>query len=363
MKNFTMILAFMLFATISTKATIWTVSNSGGDNQNPNFTDLQTAIDSASAGDTLYVSGSPIEYKSNNGSYNNSMYVRKQLTIIGAGYNIESSSYLISKIYRIYFTSELDTLGNIVSSGANSIIMGFKISRLEIEKGVDNVLLSRNKIDDLYIVGDYTDYCSGNIIINNLIYKITATSYCSNNTFSNNIISNSGNNSKVIDNSLISNNLFISVNSGTQFRAINFTNCTLKNNILYLSNPRNMYSCVVKNNLLYCSGSDSSFNISSTYNNIEGQDPLFTDITEDSTQFDYVNDYHLLASSPGKNAGTDGTDVGIYGGSYPFPSGGPSPYSTSPLPTIPQIIKLELSNYIVPKDSVIHINLKARISN
>jgi len=34
-----------------------------------------------------------------------------------------------------------------------------------------------------------------------------------------------------------------------------------------------------------------------------------------------LNDYHLKADSPGKNAGKDGTDIGIYGGSYPWKEG------------------------------------------
>jgi hypothetical protein len=37
--------------------------------------------------------------------------------------------------------------------------------------------------------------------------------------------------------------------------------------------------------------------------------------------YSYMQDYHLKSTSPGKNAGTDGMDVGIYGGSSPFKEG------------------------------------------
>ena len=360
MKKITIILAFMLLATISTKATIWTVCNNGGDNQDPDFTNIQTAIDSAAAGDTLYVSGSAIEYNSHDG-ISNKIYVRKQLTLIGTGYNLESSSYLISKLYYILFTTELDTLGNTISSGANSIIMGFRISTLYLENGVNNVLINRNNINTLNIIGASTNYSTGNIIINNLI-RTTSTSYISNNSFCNNIF-HEGIIRVIISNSLISNNIFINLKPGSYTNPLDLVNCTVRNNIFYLSIPKNISACTIKNNILYYTGTDSSFNVSSVYNNIEGHDPLFVDVTTSSTSFNYLNDYHLQASSLGKNAGTDGTDIGIYGGSYPFPSGGPSPYTTSALPSIPQIIKLELRNAVVPKDSAIHINLKARISN
>jgi hypothetical protein len=33
-------------------------------------------------------------------------------------------------------------------------------------------------------------------------------------------------------------------------------------------------------------------------------------------------DYKLKTTCPGKNAGTDGSDIGIYGGNYPWKEGG-----------------------------------------
>ena len=40
-----------------------------------------------------------------------------------------------------------------------------------------------------------------------------------------------------------------------------------------------------------------------------------------STAFDYDNDYRLRDDSVGKNAGSDGTDIGIYGTQQPWKDG------------------------------------------
>ncbi|MDR0506901.1 MAG: hypothetical protein LBH32_08835, partial [Dysgonamonadaceae bacterium] len=46
-------------------------------------------------------------------------------------------------------------------------------------------------------------------------------------------------------------------------------------------------------------------------------------------------DYHLQPTSAGKNAGTDGTDVGIYGTAFPF--------KESKLPSIPHFTVKNIS--------------------
>lgn len=44
--------------------------------------------------------------------------------------------------------------------------------------------------------------------------------------------------------------------------------------------------------------------------------------SDSNTPFNYPTDnFHLKINSIGKNAGTDGTDIGIYGGLYPWKDG------------------------------------------
>lgn len=40
-----------------------------------------------------------------------------------------------------------------------------------------------------------------------------------------------------------------------------------------------------------------------------------------TAEFSYQYDFNLQIQSPGINAGTDGTDIGIYGGAFPWKEG------------------------------------------
>jgi hypothetical protein len=77
MKKFSIFIFFIcLMIAIKLDAKQWTVSNN--PNMPAQFSSVQTAIDSAAAGDTIFVYNSPNQY----GSVN----VTKKLHIIGAGY-------------------------------------------------------------------------------------------------------------------------------------------------------------------------------------------------------------------------------------------------------------------------------------
>ena len=56
----------------------------------------------------------------------------------------------------------------------------------------------------------------------------------------------------------------------------------------------------------------------------KGIKDIFVKINEERT-FDFQNDYHLKDDAVGKGAGSDGTDVGIYGGNG-FNEMGTPPY-------------------------------------
>ena len=61
-------------------------------------------------------------------------------------------------------------------------------------------------------------------------------------------------------------------------------------------------------------------NQGNAYNKINiPQDSIFKNQT--GTTFSYTQNYHLRTTSIGKNAGTDGNDIGIYGTAYPYKEG------------------------------------------
>ena len=74
------------------------------------------------------------------------------------------------------------------------------------------------------------------------------------------------------------------------------------------------------NNLLVSYiGTNPTLFYSGTMNNPLTKEPTTnTFVNANTTSFAYTNNYHVKATSNGHNAGTDGTDVGIYGTLIPY---------------------------------------------
>ena len=71
----------------------------------------------------------------------------------------------------------------------------------------------------------------------------------------------------------------------------------------------------------------------------------------ETTFVNHSNDFHLNITSLGKNAGTDGTDIGIYGGAFPWKEGS--------IPTNPHFQKIN----IAPKtDNSGNLNVKIKVA-
>jgi hypothetical protein len=113
-------------------------------------------------------------------------------------------------------------------------------------------------------------------------------------------------------------------NTPTQIRVSVYNNIFLTNSIgsaTHTSFTRNVFDRVYAPNLV---------NSANTFTeNITGEelDPRFVQgsLSELNTALSnllggssFEGNYRLASNSPGKNFGTDGTDVGIYGGTYPF---------------------------------------------
>ena len=91
--------------------------------------------------------------------------------------------------------------------------------------------------------------------------------------------------------------------------------------------------------------------------NLEDTDPLLNSVT--SIRFSYDDDYRLQDSSPCKNAGTDGTDIGITGGAYPWPEKADGTLDFTGMPPIPQIIQMDVITPIIPIDGTLTVKVKA----
>jgi hypothetical protein len=350
MKKLILTLAIIATYAINLNAAVWTVSN---DPDHPmQFSGLQEAIDAVSAGDTLYVSGSTIDY-----GY---ITIKKEVHLIGAGYNPAKQASTPSFISGI----ELDTITDI-SGASNTSIEGFKIGSFGSTlyawdtHWVHNIVLRRNyflssisitRVDNLLIrnniIGDYiiNNYSRDIIIANNIFigdrplrnFHLNSTFViCNNNVFmGNNIPDQNCIASNHLKRFIFNNNIFYGIDIEADQGGASIELCEWNNNISYglgdITFP--------------ITGSNSGAN------NQEGVDPLFVNCP--AFTFDYTYDFHLQTGSPAIGAGTYGTDIGLYGGPAPFVDGGG-------LVAIPQITRLTIINSMLPKNETLQVDIKA----
>jgi hypothetical protein len=224
----------------------------------------------------------------------------------------------------VYLTGDLQ--------GTTAVVSSYIISRCRISGSVNltstnsNFNFIENVLDGYFGAGPVPN-CS---FLNNIITATFNTNYtnaCFNySTFRNNIFIPSSYYVVSCQYSTFENNIFNgTVNSITS----NVQNSIFNNNIF--AGPINF---------------PSNTNIGA--NNIPNQYSSITFVNQSGSTFNYTHDYHLQSSSEGKNKGSDGTDIGIYGGIYPWKAGS--------IPSNPhfQVIKVD------PKTDAAG-NLKVRI--
>ena len=333
---------FSLFVlSLSASAKVITVNN------NPNspgqYSNLQMAIDSASAGDSIYVQGSSTSY--------GSVSVKKPLYFFGTGNKPNKANNLVSEIGNI----QLDTVVN-VSGASGTKITGFRLTAVigySGNGGTQNVQIQRN----YFISGTTKIFISGSgwIIENNIFESsLVKVNNKSNIIIRNNILKScsiqTSNQSTVV----ISNNIFL----GSSFTAFsNISNALIANNIFSGSTPNGtgVNNNTMSNNITYQTSSDiipSGTNTGS--GNLVAQNPMFVNVP--ANNFNYSYNFALDSISPGKNAGTDGTDIGIYGGVMPF-------VDLTGAPSIPQVKSVSIQNPVITVGDSLQVILKANKQN
>jgi hypothetical protein len=352
---------FVFGVLLSAKATVWTVSN---DVNSPGqFTSAQAAQDAASSGDTLYFHATPTSY--------GDLTVKKPLVLIGEGaYPNKAIQY--SAIFGSITLSYSDSP---ITSASGSKIFGLIIDYLNIGSecsvcnSLSNIEVARNKI---YIFQTY------NIAINvyayqNQIYNFWGVHHSL--VFTNNIIQNFNLNSDNGSNNLISNNI---IENGLSARG-----AIVSNNIFYKSisggvidNSDNNKDLTWTNNLFFSGAtfqlSDIVFGTNTGTGNILNTNPQCVLAILPSTLWGYnyttpasgpFANYHLQASSQGVNYGTDGTDIGIYGGEKPWVDGTTTDtryrYFTMPN-QVPHMISMDVLNPTIPLNGTLNIQFTAK---
>lgn len=299
MKKTNLLLIFFFIITTHVIAAVFTVNNSpaGG----AQYAQINAAISAASNGDTLYVNGSITTYAS--------ATITKSLTLIGAGTFSPKQAAFPTTISSI----------NLASGVSNVTIKGFNIGSSVSVSGNSNV--SFVTISDNFFNSNCFVYAG----LTNVHDIIITNNIQSSNTYFCNVYNNGGCYNFLISNNIINgyienfnfpsstiqNNTFF--NGGNAFGASTtpVSGCVIKNNIFYNSHPTNgTSSCIFLNNITYAT--------SVTYpalggSNIDNTNPQLTNVAN-SGGYSTTYNFTVASTSPAHLAGTDGTDLGFYGG-------------------------------------------------
>jgi hypothetical protein len=349
MKNvLTLIIAMVGFINYN-YATIRTVSNnlySPGQ-----YTNLQTAIDASSAGDTVYVQPSPIVYAGSGSS--NFVSVKNRICLFGGGYDGRTYQYgLTTQLLGITFDS-------IAAQG--SYFCGFSVPNIrENLVIVANITFERCYMNSGVI---NANSAQGWVVRNCILVNAILTSLF-NATISNNIISGTG--QTYVFNSSINNNIFYNIYIASPNNVIRATNSVLNNNIFIFDSIEtgiypgfNCTNSVFNNNISYSSGNVSVVlpPVGNTgANNLSNTDPQFVStrlsVGIDSLAMPALAGYnwHLKTSSAGHNTGADGSDMGIYGGTFPMPN-------LDGVPPLPQVRRMDILNPQVPFNGSLNVHV------
>ena len=260
------------------------------------YSNMKAATDALQDDDILYIPPGRHVISTYTFSYNgytrNGICIGKRVKVLGAGYTLGINSSIL--VGDLWFTS----------GSSNSIISGLKM------EGGSNVYFDNTALC-------YISRCMANTFsIQNVAQNNTITECVANYTFS-------------VDNSsscLLSKSIAYSGNG-------QIYNTTLSNNVLPVNT---FHNCNINNNILINRTDDVANNInvpndnnSYSYNLWVGCNPIATgnctlshEIIGQFANNTFVNystgDLHLKATSPGVASGSDGTDRGIYGTSFPF---------------------------------------------
>lgn len=366
MKTIILNITFLLFGAMVFAQTTWTVDNRPGTTAQ--FSNLQTAIDAATAGDIIYIHPSSTAY--------GSITIAKQIHLRGIGHGPALSNGENAKISSIMLANSASVL-SITTSASGSSISGLEIPGNISDNGfgpISNVLIQNNKIGVLGLSRPFNYIIQGNIfdVVGTVNYLNISDINHGNNVITNNIFirsssSNSqidGTISRLVSSDVFSNNLMVFDNTGTDKIAFNSCNNAVFSNNMFLITSRDAVSTTIstinnvngalnlQNCLTFAYGGQTLTALNGI-NNLNNTNPQFVNIgSPENPVFGYTKNYKLSAGSPAITAGSDGTNIGIFGQLFLFQMKGypfDLPYPTS----------LNINNTVVEAGGTINVVLKA----
>ncbi|MFK7947308.1 MAG: hypothetical protein AB8G11_06960 [Saprospiraceae bacterium] len=313
MKN--LILTLLLLAKVSigiSQNTIFIVQN---DTIATIYYTLNEAVDSAVSGSVIYIPG---------GNFTLNKVIDKELHLRGAG--IYPSATTVTGQTNINVSTAWNELITVGADGSTfeGIIFTSDVYTNSNAGMLENVIFDKCLFSQRFII-DMSNLSQGNImrhcIFNTANFNLVPI------YLYNSIIINGA---QSLQNANVKNCIFLAKNNNLWCAPISsgvlhctnpnytiFENCIFRQTTNVLLGIGNTYL-----NNLYGGTTLTSFPIGSSGNMfVNSLDSIFVNYSTSETQFSYIFDYNLQTNSIGKNNGTDGTDVGIFGGTHPFPDG------------------------------------------
>lgn len=346
----TLNLLFLLFCVAPSFAqTTLTVDNS--PNSGAMYQSVQAAIDASSVGDTIYVHPSPTSY--------GNITVTKTLHFRGPGHAPQYSNGMNAEIGNITLNALIGAPGITIS--------GLTFSNLSVTgtQNYNDLQISNCRIGKV-TGGNGAGQCNNWVVVGSVM-----------------VASNFDNFSKFNSNGwMIANNYVYQPatgNSWNLFRNFNATD-VIRNNIIVTNQVsplakifENCTNLSVENSLFLftntatgvsLSGNGITFNNCLSYsypgltladlpgsNNFDNTEPEFVNMGGSPT-FSSSKDFNLADGSPGENGGTDGEDIGIYGGSFPFNKYGYPP-------NMPYPVFMEITNPVIGVGGTLNVVFEA----
>jgi len=295
------------------------------------YTSLDSAYVHSADGDTIYIPG---------GSYSPPAEINKSIHIIGVGHNPDSTS--ATNFTLIYGSIDLR------QGASNGSLTGVYLNgSINIGDTVYNYSVERCNVSG---IGFSSAFPHNNSFRDNIIKTLNGhlmVDNQSNNIYLNNIINELNFH---FSGDIFKNNIFL-LDYGTY--TVPFTSVIFENNIFVPAIGSDMYftNCILNNNLFVDATNLLAYSQGNILNSNINNQPLNSIFIKYSAGdgFQYTDDYHLKSGSPGKNAGKDGTDIGIYGGVFPWKDGA--------VPFNPHIISSTISNK-TNSNGTLHVRIK-----
>lgn len=298
------------------------------------FTD---AYNAAASGDTLYLPGGNLPFPAT---------IDKGLVIIGAGHYPDSTAA----------TDKTLLTGNLtISQNADKLhLEGFELSgtlNFSNNQKVDSVVIKRCKIGAITYTGNRTSACEFNEILECVITGGIVLSNAKNSIINNSIVEGQVFNGL---NMGISNNLFLYNESAALYYYVTLDNVDasmISNNIFFRMHPnlihRDSETNTFTKNIFVGIPTEGLNTFTDNYNSVSFTN-LF--VNQSGTIFDYAQDYHMV--NPALYLGTNGTQVGIYGGFYPYKAG-----------AVPINPHFQLKNIATQTDSNGDLNIQIKVQS